>query len=217
MSKETKVIAKALKSVLTPYLFRRDPEILPTPFDTTIYTSKKPLRIGFYTNDGFFPALPACVTAVNKAKAILKKKGHTLTPFEFPDAPKAMALYVRLMRSRLVDIWDNVLPYEPSDTAVRVYPAWARYTLGVALRPLTQMILPRSIGALNLIERSSTAHDLYLAMGELEVLKKEFNQLMADERLDAILCPAFGVSTPKTEDCRDLLGRWRMGSRVEGY
>ena len=41
--------------------------------------SKAPLRIGFYTYDGNFQAVPACVRAVLRAKAALEAQGHTVS------------------------------------------------------------------------------------------------------------------------------------------
>jgi len=44
-----------------------------------VLDSKAPLRIGFYTYDGNFQAVPACVRAVLRAKAALEAQGHTVS------------------------------------------------------------------------------------------------------------------------------------------
>lgn len=44
-----------------------------------IFESTKPLRIGFYTTDGYIKAVPACERAVLMAKAALEKRGHTVS------------------------------------------------------------------------------------------------------------------------------------------
>lgn len=41
-----------------------------------VYKSKRPLKIGFYTQDGFFQAVPACERAVQLAKTALQNIGH---------------------------------------------------------------------------------------------------------------------------------------------
>jgi len=51
-----------------------------------IYTSVKPLRIGYFTSLDFFPAMGDTVRVVLSAKEALESEGHTLVPFEMPDS-----------------------------------------------------------------------------------------------------------------------------------
>ena len=44
-----------------------------------VYESKKPLRIGYYVNDGLTKATPACERAVLVAKTALEKMGHEVS------------------------------------------------------------------------------------------------------------------------------------------
>ena len=41
-----------------------------------MYSDKRRLRIGFYTDNGIFPPVHSCQRAVLVAKAILAKAGH---------------------------------------------------------------------------------------------------------------------------------------------
>ena len=54
--------------------------------------SKKKLRIGYYTTDGYTRPVPAITRAVEEAKLALENAGHTLIKFEVPRIADAMRI-----------------------------------------------------------------------------------------------------------------------------
>jgi hypothetical protein len=51
-----------------------------------IYTSVKPLRIGYFTSLAYLPVIGDTEQIVLSAKEALESEGHTLVPFEMPDS-----------------------------------------------------------------------------------------------------------------------------------
>jgi len=49
-----------------------------------MFLSKKPLRIGFFTSNDYFPVIGDTENVVLNAKSALEKAGHELVPFEMP-------------------------------------------------------------------------------------------------------------------------------------
>jgi len=87
-----------------------DPTVPPTPFNDAAYPfppcsnaaagsatgggknggksmretkTSKPLRVGWFTSDGFAPPTPACARAVEVAKSGLAERGHTVVEFDW--------------------------------------------------------------------------------------------------------------------------------------
>lgn len=67
MGREVAAVEACLRVLYSPYLWSLDPSISPQPFDDAQISSKEPLRVGFYVSDGFIPATPPCVRAVELA------------------------------------------------------------------------------------------------------------------------------------------------------
>ena len=44
-----------------------------------MYSSKRKLRIGYYTEDGELPLFPGCERAVMEAKSLLEQIGHEVS------------------------------------------------------------------------------------------------------------------------------------------
>lgn len=65
----------------------------PTPFQARV-TPAAQLRVGFYTDDGFFPAAPALRRAVQEAAAALSAAGAHVKEFAFPRVDEGMRLFL---------------------------------------------------------------------------------------------------------------------------
>jgi fatty acid amide hydrolase len=59
--------------------------------------SVEQLRVGYWTDDGYFPAASAVKRAVEEAAEALRASGATVERFGPPDVPRAMALYFALI------------------------------------------------------------------------------------------------------------------------
>ncbi|CAK0802372.1 unnamed protein product [Prorocentrum cordatum] len=64
------------------------------------------LKIGFYCYDGFMEASPACVRAVHKAVAALKRAGVCCVEFCPPDVEEAFLIYAGLLATGLPHVQD---------------------------------------------------------------------------------------------------------------
>uniref|UniRef100_A0A670IKX9 Fatty-acid amide hydrolase 1 n=1 Tax=Podarcis muralis TaxID=64176 RepID=A0A670IKX9_PODMU len=84
MARDVDSLVLCMKALLCDELFSLDPSIPPMPFREEIYSSSKPLRIGYYEDDGYFQPSPSMRRAVRETKNLLQLRGHTLIPFVPP-------------------------------------------------------------------------------------------------------------------------------------
>jgi Asp-tRNA(Asn)/Glu-tRNA(Gln) amidotransferase A subunit family amidase len=56
----------------------------------------KKLKFGYFVDDGFCKASPACARAVGESVAALEKAGHECVPISPPNAADAMEIFVAL-------------------------------------------------------------------------------------------------------------------------
>ena len=75
-----------------PYLFNIDPYVSPVYWNEELFSSKKPLKIGYFTHDGFLTPAPAYVRAVQESISLLKSAGHQIVEFKVPRADEIFRL-----------------------------------------------------------------------------------------------------------------------------
>lgn len=101
MCRSVRDIDLVMSVIVAPEQRALDPEVIPTTFHsrataTDRHTDRK-LRVGYYTNDGFFDPNPACVRAVTETVAALQGAGHVVAEFKVPNINDAMDTYFGLM------------------------------------------------------------------------------------------------------------------------
>uniref|UniRef100_A0A7M4FK59 Fatty-acid amide hydrolase 1 n=1 Tax=Crocodylus porosus TaxID=8502 RepID=A0A7M4FK59_CROPO len=84
MARDVDSLVLCMRALLCEDLFQLDPTVPPIPFNEEVYSSSKPLRIGFYDGDGYFQPSPSMKRAVQETKQLLQRAGHTLIPFSPP-------------------------------------------------------------------------------------------------------------------------------------
>ncbi|NXA31427.1 FAAH1 hydrolase, partial [Eudromia elegans] len=82
MAKHVETLALSMKALLCEDMFNLDSTVPPLPFNEEVYSSTKPLRIGYYETDSFTMPSPTMRRAVREMKELLEDAGHTLVPFE---------------------------------------------------------------------------------------------------------------------------------------
>ncbi|NXA59060.1 FAAH1 hydrolase, partial [Mohoua ochrocephala] len=82
LAKDVDSLALGLRALLNEDMFSLDSTVPPLPFNEEVYSSTKPLRIGYYETDFFTMPSPAMRRAVRETKQLLEEAGHTLVPFE---------------------------------------------------------------------------------------------------------------------------------------
>ncbi|XP_064445275.1 fatty-acid amide hydrolase 1 isoform X2 [Mirounga angustirostris] len=90
MARDVESLALCLRALLCEDMFRLDPTVPPLPFREEVYTSSRPLRVGYYETDKYTMPTPAMKRAVLETKQSLEAAGHTLVPFLPSNIPRAL-------------------------------------------------------------------------------------------------------------------------------
>ncbi|KFQ85460.1 Vitamin D3 hydroxylase-associated protein, partial [Phoenicopterus ruber ruber] len=191
MARDVDSLALCMKALLCEEMFRLDPTVPPVPFDEEVYTSSKPLRIGYYEADGYFQPSPSMKRAIQQTRKLLQDAGHTLVPFAPPKIDYMVdELFTRGIFSdgaaHLVDCvkGDIVDPNLKSQFNTYRLPGLVKRILAIILKPIVSVwsCLVCVIGNLQSGEVSVCR----------EVYRTEFIAKWRKLRLDVILCPMLG-------------------------
>ncbi|KAK6178966.1 hypothetical protein SNE40_011433 [Patella caerulea] len=189
-------VVLAMKVLLDDTLFTLDPFVPPLKFNTKVYESKKPLRIGYYTDDGIITPVPACVRAVHEAKQALEKLGHTMVPFSPPDVHAAVARYTRTVLAERGDIAAGLLAGDEIDPSYKLmYHTYQ--TLPNILRMFFGLLMKtqdRLAGEVVSQRRIWFMLDWWDLHDEITAYKSKFIQHWRDMNLDAVISP--GLACP---------------------
>ncbi|NXY35257.1 FAAH1 hydrolase, partial [Pomatorhinus ruficollis] len=93
LAKDVESLALCLRALLSEDMFSLDSTVPPLPFNEEVYSSTKPLRIGYYETDFFTMPSPAMRRAVRQTKQLLEEAGHTLVPFELTNVDHVIFNY----------------------------------------------------------------------------------------------------------------------------
>ncbi|KFP91812.1 Vitamin D3 hydroxylase-associated protein, partial [Apaloderma vittatum] len=187
MARDVDSLALCMKALLCQEMFRLDPTVPPLPFDEEVYTSSKPLRIGYYEEDGYFQPSPSMKRAIQQTRKLLEDAGHTLVPFAPPKIDYMVdELFTRGIFSdgaaHLVDCFkgDIVDPNLKSQFNTYRLPTLVKRILAIILKPIVKVSACRS------------AKNLWDQHGAVAVYRTEFIAKWRKLRLDVMLCPALG-------------------------
>ncbi|XP_061200886.1 vitamin D3 hydroxylase-associated protein-like isoform X3 [Neopsephotus bourkii] len=142
MARDVDNLALCMKALLCEEMFRLDPTVPPISFNEEVYTSSKPLRIGYYEGDGYFQPSPSMKRAIQETRKLLQDAGHTLVPFVPPKIEYMVdELFTRGLFSdggvHLVDCFkgDIVDPTLKSQFNTYRLPALVKRIFAVVLKP----------------------------------------------------------------------------------
>ncbi|XP_063795596.1 vitamin D3 hydroxylase-associated protein-like isoform X2 [Pseudophryne corroboree] len=93
MARDVDALALSMKALLCDEMFRLDPSVPPIYFNEKIYSSTKPLRIGYYEEDGYFKPNPGMRRVLLETKHLLEDAGHKLIPFKPPRVDYAYEVF----------------------------------------------------------------------------------------------------------------------------
>ncbi|XP_050402848.1 vitamin D3 hydroxylase-associated protein [Patella vulgata] len=186
-------VVLAMKVLLDDTQFILDPFVPPLKFNTQVYESKVPLRIGYYTDNGIITPVPACVRAVHEAKQALEKLGHIMVPFSPPDVHAAVARYTRTVLAERCDVAAGLLADDEIDRSYmlmyhtyQTLPTILRMFFGLLMK--TQDSLAGEVVSQRRIWAMLDWWDLY---DEITAYKSKFIQHWRDMNLDAVISPGF--------------------------
>uniref|UniRef100_A0A8C5ZXG3 Fatty-acid amide hydrolase 1 n=1 Tax=Marmota marmota marmota TaxID=9994 RepID=A0A8C5ZXG3_MARMA len=145
MARDVESLALCLRALLCEDMFRLDPTVPPVPFREEVYTSSRPLRVGYYETDNYTMPSPAMKRALLETKQSLEAAGHTLVPFLPSNIPYALetlstgGLFSDGGHSFLQNFkGDFVDPCLGDLILVLKLPSWLRGLLAFLLKPLVR-------------------------------------------------------------------------------
>ncbi|XP_020335802.1 fatty-acid amide hydrolase 1 [Oncorhynchus kisutch] len=195
MARDVDSLALCMQALLCDHMFRLDPTVPPIPFNQQVYQSSKPLRIGYYENDGYAMPSPSMGRALRETKALLEKAGHTLVSFSPPRLVYAM--HELVVRGLLGDGCTTLLSHlkgGPVDPCLRdqIIPYSLPRTVKKILSILLKPIFPRIAASLDSLRGVGSVQDLWRHHADVE---DYIHEVIAEWRrceLDVLLCPMVG-------------------------
>lgn len=194
MAQDVDGLVLVMRALLCDEMFRLDPYVPPIYFNEEVFSGKKPLRIGYYEEDGFFQPSPSMRRVLLETKKLLEEAGHTLVLFR---PPRVDDVYSMLVKALLGDggrtlgdkFNDNVVDPNLQDTfyLCRI-PGAVKKILSFLLHPIASRIskvLLASVGA-----RSVQEH--WMHQTAVEEYQGEFIGEWRKLDLDVLLCPMLG-------------------------
>ena len=97
MARSVADLTLAMRVLAAPGQDAFDPSVAPVAWREPGAVDVAALRIGYYEDDGYFPAAPAIRRAVREAVAILEQHGASVARFAPPDVGQAMNLFLRII------------------------------------------------------------------------------------------------------------------------
>lgn len=149
----------------------------------------KGLRVGFYEDDGYFPASAGMRRAVREASELLEAAGCQISRFAPPDLSECLSVFYGLFTVRGADDFKAFLGDDPQDP--RIKDLMMLGGMAGSLRPpvaaLYRLRGQRRVADLvGWAGRRSEAGAASLA-ARLSAYRKRFEEAMGD--LDALICP----------------------------
>ncbi|CAL8307794.1 unnamed protein product [Lota lota] len=195
LARDVDSLALCMQALLSDHMFTLDPTVPPIPFNTEVYQSSKPLRIGYHENDGYQHPSPSMLRGVREVKALLERAGHTFVAFK----PLKMeyAMNDLIFKALFADGSSTLIqgfkrsPLDPTlsfqITMCRL-PNVLKKLLSVLLKPL----FPRMAKSLNIVCGLGSVQQQW----ELDVEIQEYIRETIEEwkrcDLDVLLCPVIG-------------------------
>uniref|UniRef100_A0A8C7CFC3 Fatty-acid amide hydrolase 1 n=1 Tax=Oncorhynchus kisutch TaxID=8019 RepID=A0A8C7CFC3_ONCKI len=182
MARDVDSLALCMQALLCDHMFRLDPTVPPIPFNQQVYQSSKPLRIGYYENDGYAMPSPSMGRALRETKALLEKAGHTVS------TPQPQSDLFLVVRGLLGDGCTTLLSHlkgGPVDPCLRdqIIP----YSLPRTVKKILSILLKPIVSCERQCSEGNVA--LYLFS------KDYIHEVIAEWRrceLDVLLCPMVG-------------------------
>jgi fatty acid amide hydrolase len=183
-----------------------DSQIAPVPLGDPGAVDVADLRIGIWTDDGFFPPSPAAVRAVQEAAEALRQRGAHVEEFQPPEMHEAVRLYFGLMSADGGADASRLLGSSVRDWRVRRLlmlagaPASLRWLLAKLAALFGQQ---RTADLLAMIGRRSADGYWQLSLNRAAYAERFFAAWSA-ARLDALMCPPHALPALRHGDTAQL-------------
>lgn len=183
------------------------PDIVPpVPWRDPSGRTVEALRVGVFEDDAFFPVSPALRRAVREAAMALRARGVIVEPFAPPELREAVSIFLGIFTAdggaQLRGVLGTDQPIPALRNQVRRPPP-------AALKPLIATLMRaggQEYGAWQLMQVGTRSAADYWRMVEARTrYRARFLEQMNAQRLDALLCPPFGLPAPLHESTEHLL------------
>lgn len=168
--------------------------------------SLRDIRIGFYEDDGYFPASPALRRAVREAAAALTDHGCTVVPFSPPAVSEALAIFYGLFGADGGDTWRTQLNGETADPRLQdllmlaSMPSAVRPFASAALRLQGQPRLARTVT----ISGRANQTEIAALVRRRDAYRERFAAAMRAAGVHALICPPSPVPAFRHGTTREM-------------
>ncbi|MFO0901280.1 MAG: amidase family protein [Pirellulales bacterium] len=174
-----------------------DPRVGPTTWPDFRRVDVGKLRIGYYSDDGFFPASTALRRAVDEAAASLRRQGATVEAFQPPDVDEACRIYFGVFLADGLAAMRRALAGSPRDWRIAKslrtagLPNFVRPLLAWAAGALGRDYEARLIGWVR--RRETPVGEYWQLIHDESVYRQRFLAAMEAQGLDALIAPPYGL------------------------
>ncbi|XP_063795592.1 vitamin D3 hydroxylase-associated protein-like isoform X2 [Pseudophryne corroboree] len=194
MGRDVNTLVIFMRALWCDELFRLDPYVTPLHFNEEIYSSTKPLRIGYYEEDGYFKPNPGMRRVLLETKHLLEDAGHKLILFNPPRVGYAYELFWKALLAdkgeTVADKFKNNImdPNLEESARLKNMSNVVKRILCFVLQP----IYPRISSAINSSLGARSVKHLWKEQIAIQEYQTEFLTEWRKLNLDVILCPMLG-------------------------
>jgi fatty acid amide hydrolase len=164
------------------------PSTPPTP-------ALRELRVGFYEDDGYFPASPAIRRAVREAADTLRERGVEVVAFSPPDVAEALAIFYGLFGADGGAEWRAQL--DKGEVDPRLSDLLMLAGMPNAARPLISAVLrlqgQRTLAHTMAISGRASEARVRSLVGRRDQYRQRFAAAMGEAGVQLLLCPPCSV------------------------
>ena len=186
---------------------RQDVRVSGRPLGDPANVSLDGMRVGVFSNDGFFKPSAAVRRAVEEAADALANLGAIVEPFQPPDVEEMMRIYVGIMTADGAADMRRLLQGSERDHRVKKMvrvislPRWMRPPLAAMLRLLGEDVLAKSLTFAG--PRSADAY-WQLIRHRIRYCD-DFSAVLRAGNFAALIFPPYALAAPKHGRTHDLM------------
>lgn len=210
MAQDVDGLVLAMTALLDPFMFELDPDIPPVPFRREIYEDNRPLKIGYYVDDGYLLSVPSHQRAVHEVKSLLESKGHTLVPFQPPDAKLMFSLFLKACFGDGGQTYIKTLRDDILDDIIKI-PVVRFKMPNIITKCLSWLIStiardPFMYTLANSMSGSRSVFEYWKLNENIQDFRESFLKQWKANKLDAVICPGFAYPAFESGKASMVLG-----------
>lgn len=207
MSKSVEGLVLGMKALLQnpQEMSRQDWRVAPVPWREEVFGMTRKLKIGWYDQDGYWPATPGCSRAVRETISLLEKDGHTVEKINPPPVEELWKVFMDFMdadggagymRAYQGEIFDESMAF--SLRRFRMPKLMKQLLLPFIWLVSKKTYLGWSSGTL-------LSRDLWATNAAKDRLVYEFMARWEQGGYDVLLCPGFAFPAIPPQYCSRLI------------